>query len=155
MEFFKDKNKPTMNELVYWMQVNHTDLVNDMKMSNHNAAPDEPNPYHIEDSVWTHTMMVCLRAEIDSEEEYNKIPLITALLHDLGKPESRAEIPFEAKKPVHTESNQIRTDGINKGKDSGMQRVIKKFPDEMIDNMSDEQLLRRFYKEYDEFLKGN
>ena len=122
-EFFTDKNNPTMNQLVNWFQIKFTDLANDMKSSNHNAAPDEPNPYHIEDSVWTHTMMVCLRAENDNS---NKIVNICALLHDIGKPESRDTIPFEAKKPVHSESNEIRNDGKNDGKSSGLQRVIPK-----------------------------
>lgn len=121
MEYFKIKTEPTMNELVNWFQIKYTRLADTMKLSNHNAAPDEPNPYHIEDNVWAHTMMVCLQAENE-----NKIVKICALLHDTGKPESREIIPFEKKKPVHTESNQIRNDGKNLGVDSGLQRVMPK-----------------------------
>jgi predicted kinase len=33
-------------------------------------------------------------------------------------------IPFEAKKPVHSESNQLRNDGKNDGKNSGLQREV-------------------------------
>lgn len=122
-EFFREPSNPTMNELVHYIQVNFSILANDMKASNHNAAADEPNPYHIEDTVWTHTMMVCLRAENDNS---NKITSICALLHDIGKPEARDIIPFENKKPIHTESNEIRNDGKNDGKPSGLQREVPK-----------------------------
>jgi predicted kinase len=115
--FFNDVQNPTMNELVNWFQVRFTDLANDMKMSNHSAKDDEPNPYHTEDSVWTHTMMVCLRAEIDNA---NKINLIAALLHDIGKPKSREVIPFNKPKPVYTESNELRNKGKEDGKHSGL-----------------------------------
>ena len=118
---FLDKENPTINELVYWLQVNFTELANDMKASNHNAVGNEPNPYHICDSVWTHTMLVCQRAEI---EDVSKINKICALLHDIGKPEAREVIPFEAKKPVHSESNEIRNKGKNDGKHSGLNRIV-------------------------------
>lgn len=118
---FENKKDPSINELVAWFQVNFPLLANDMKASNHNAAADEPNPYHIEDTIWTHAMMVCLRAE---NEGSNKIVKIAALLHDTGKPEARDLIPFEQKKPVHTESNEVRNVGMNDGKPSGMNTVI-------------------------------
>jgi predicted kinase len=115
--FFNDVKNPTMNELVNWFQVRFTDLANDMKTANHSAIDNEPNPYHTEDSVWTHTMMVCLRAEIDNA---NKIHLITALLHDIGKPKAREVIPFGSKKPVHTEPNELIENGKEDGRHSGL-----------------------------------
>ena len=121
--YFRDGDIPTINELVYWFQCEFTDLANDMKGSQHCVASNEPNPYHIEDHVWTHTMMVCMQAESGFGD---KINLIAALLHDIGKPLSREVIPFEAKKPIHTESNEIRNKGKNDGKPSGLQKVVPK-----------------------------
>lgn len=117
MEYFLNPQEPTMNELVNWFQIEFTDLANDMKTSNHSAQDNQPNPYHTEDSVWTHTMMVCLRAEMDNA---NKIGKICALMHDIGKPASREVIPFKQSKPIHTESNEIREAGKNDGKHSGI-----------------------------------
>ena len=119
MKYFKDNKNPTVNELVYWFQVEFTGLANEMKKSNHSAADSEPNPYHIEDQIWAHTMMVCQRAEID---DVPKITKISALLHDIGKPLAREEIPFEAKKPAFSESNEIR----NEGKHSVLKRKVPK-----------------------------
>jgi len=120
--YFLDVNKPTMNELICWFMVENTDLCDKMQNSRHAVTTNEPNPYHTGDnSIWTHTMMVCQRAEID---ECNKIVLLAALLHDLGKPMAREEIPFEAKKPVHSESNELRNEGLHDGKTSGLQKVV-------------------------------
>lgn len=44
------------------------------------------SPYHLEGSVWTHTMMVMTWVEsYKFNEYYKKIMLISALLHDVGK----------------------------------------------------------------------
>jgi len=105
---FLDKNKPTMNELLFWFQVNYPHICDEMNECKHSFVTDEPNPYHCENSAFAHTMLVCQRAEIACEIKYNKIPLITAMLHDIGKVEAREVIDFEAKKPVHNENNEIR-----------------------------------------------
>ena len=115
---FLDKNNPSMNELVSWFQVNFSDLMLEMNGSFHSSVPNEPNSYHIENSVFTHTMMVCLQAEI---LEVGKVTKITALLHDIGKPNARTVIPFEQKKPVYSESNQIRNEG-----ESGLNKEVPK-----------------------------
>ena len=44
------------------------------------------NPYHLESDCWSHTMMVCKIAEIS---HYDKVVQVAALLHDIGKPDSR------------------------------------------------------------------
>ena len=119
--YFPDKNNININQLVYWFQVKFPTLCDEMNECKHAFKTDEPNPYHIENSVWAHTMMVCLQAENNNS---NKIVLISALLHDIGKPEARDVIPFEAKKPAHTESNEIRNEGKNDGKDSGLNRIV-------------------------------
>lgn len=108
---FVDKNNPSMAELVNWFQVNFTELANSMKESKHAAVDNEPNPYHLEDDVFTHTMMVCLQAEMDHGNKINKI---CALLHDTGKPLARDVIPFNKPKPTHTPSNELReADKVN------------------------------------------
>ena len=123
MNYFTIPTNPSINELINWFQIEFTPLANAMKASNHNTVPDEPNPYHLEDQVWAHTCMVALRAEILDVPKINKI---CAILHDIGKPIAREVIDFEAKKPVHSDSNQIRNDGKNDGKPSGLQRVMPK-----------------------------
>ena len=102
--YFEDVKNPTMSELVNWLQVEFTDLANDMKNSDHHAIDSEPNPYHLEDSVWTHTMMVCLQAQND-----NTIVKLVALLHDVGKPMARDVIPFGAPKPDYNGEARITT----------------------------------------------
>lgn len=115
---FIDPKNPSMNELIYYMMISYPTLVKDMHTAEHAYCIEEPNPYHTGDnSIWTHTMMVCLRAE---NEDSNKIVKICALLHDIGKPLSRGVIPFMVPKPVHSESNQIRNDGKHDGKESGL-----------------------------------
>ena len=89
-----------MWELVSWFQMEYPDLVRAMKNSNHHNVFEVPvsngmigdpislNPYHLESDVWTHTMMVCKQAENASYEVQ-----IAALLHDIGKPSTRAVNP--------------------------------------------------------------
>ncbi|MEA1973243.1 MAG: hypothetical protein U9N34_08130, partial [Candidatus Cloacimonadota bacterium] len=81
------------------------------------------NPYHIEGDIFCHTMLVCQRAEIDDVSKVNKI---CALLHDIGKPESMEEMPFNKPKPIYTESNEIRNNGKNDGKTSGLNNKVPK-----------------------------
>jgi len=61
-------------------------LVTEMENSSHNYSHTQLNSYHLEGSVWTHTMMVFNYARI------NNFPievLFATLLHDVGKPSSR------------------------------------------------------------------
>ena len=104
LDFFKDPPNPTMSELVNWFQIEFAELALDMKLSNHNAVNNEPNPYHLEDNVWTHTMMVCLRAQ-----DGNNVVKLTALLHDVGKPYARDVIPFGAPKPDYNGEGRATT----------------------------------------------
>lgn len=120
---FLNPDRPTMNELIHWFLIKYPTLASDMKNSYHEVQTDEPNPYHIEGDIFTHTMLVCLRAENDNS---NKIVNICALLHDIGKPEARGVIPFENMKPVHSESNEIRNNGKFDGESSGLQRTMPK-----------------------------
>lgn len=75
----------SMDELVRWFQEKYPEFVEEMRSSSHHYYPTEPNPYHIEGDVWTHTMMVCQAARNYTSPAIQ----MAALLHDLGKPECR------------------------------------------------------------------
>lgn len=72
-----------MKDLVSWFQLEYPDLVKAMKEANHHG--ENLNPYHLEGDIWTHAMMVCKQAE-----NMSKTVQIAALLHDIGKPSTRA-----------------------------------------------------------------
>lgn len=122
MNYFKDNKNPTMDELINWFQIEFTDLWVDMCNADHAAVPGEPNPYHLEGTVAAHTMMVCMQAEMDNANKINKL---CALLHDTGKPESREVIEATAKKPVHTEANEIREADTENSKTKELGREFK------------------------------
>ena len=74
----------TKKELILWFIRNETDLVLQMQDTFHgygNGVLD--NPYHLEGSIWRHTVMVMSKAEeyFPDDEDI----LIAALLHDIGK----------------------------------------------------------------------
>ena len=60
----------------------HPALVSVMKATEHNS------PYHLEGSIWTHTMMVY--SYVKALYSDNKVLLLSALLHDIGKPEAHS-----------------------------------------------------------------
>jgi len=146
-KYFRDIKDPSVNELIHWFQVEFSELADAMKNSDHAVTGDEPNPYHIEGDVFCHTMLVCQRAEIMDVPKINKI---CALLHDIGKPMARIELDFEAKKPVFTESNEIRNNDKSDGRSSDKQ---KKYLDSVIDTYTDEELKAKYVKEYAEYLE--
>lgn len=93
-----------MNELVSWFQLEYSHLVKEMKVADHHltfadnqkaerilgygSTPENINPYHQEGDIFCHTMMVCKQAENMPYEVQ-----IAALLHDIGKPSTRAVNP--------------------------------------------------------------
>ena len=118
-KYFRDVKNPSMAELVNWFQIEFNDFANDMKDSTHNAKSNEPNPYHLEDGIWAHTMMVCLRAEDD-----DIVVKLVALLHDVGKPMARDVIPFGAPKPDYNGEARV-TNQPTEDKTSQHEREIK------------------------------
>jgi putative nucleotidyltransferase with HDIG domain len=76
-----------MYKIIHWFMKEYPELVESMKSSEHNYDLEKPNPYHLED-VWTHTMMVCNQAKLLTNDIHVHL---SALLHDIGKPESRIE----------------------------------------------------------------
>ena len=79
-----------MYQLVEWFQIHFPELHDDLLQCNHNYDEKDLNPYHLESDCWSHTMMVCKIAELSG---YDKVVQIAALLHDIGKPQSRKVNP--------------------------------------------------------------
>jgi putative nucleotidyltransferase with HDIG domain len=75
-----------MIELLNWFQINYPELKKALHESHHNFDDSESNPYHIEGDCWSHTMLVCKIAELRG---YDRVVQVSALLHDIGKPQSR------------------------------------------------------------------
>jgi putative nucleotidyltransferase with HDIG domain len=74
--------------LVNWFIKNYPDEYKTMLGTNHYVDPLEPNPFHIEGSVWTHTLMVMtwIEAKFGEVQNVMSVLLTAGLLHDLGKP---------------------------------------------------------------------
>jgi poly(A) polymerase len=79
-----------MIELLIWFQSNYPELKKALMESHHNFDDRDVNPYHIEGDCWSHTMLVCKIAELNN---YDKVVQVSALLHDIGKPQSRKVNP--------------------------------------------------------------
>ena len=69
------------HELVSWFQTKYPKLVKVMEECSHHNGIDL-NDFHLEGSVWTHTLMVLNQLP----ESSSKVVKIAALLHDIGKP---------------------------------------------------------------------
>lgn len=73
-----------------WFAQNYPELLLKMESTQHGYLGTEPNPYHLEGSILTHTVMVMSKAR---ELFPNNITLmLTALLHDIGKPDAAEDI---------------------------------------------------------------
>lgn len=79
-----------MKDLIKDFQLKMPHWVKAMKQSNHHYEKGgevvSMNPYHLESDTYTHSLMVCLLAELVNA---NKLVKYAALLHDVGKPLSR------------------------------------------------------------------
>jgi len=70
-----------------YLEYNYPDLVNQMKLSSHHHSNGSKSPHHMEGSIWDHTMLVYQRALLLN----NKLLELAALLHDIGKMDTRKE----------------------------------------------------------------
>ena len=75
----------TASEILKIFYKNHPDLMKKMKQTEHGYMGVYKNPYHLEGSVWTHTMLVMKLAELNYG---TNVMLFSALLHDIGKTET-------------------------------------------------------------------
>lgn len=69
----------SMDELVAWFQTNFPIIVSEMRKSSHHGI--DLNPYHLEGTIFEHTLMVCQNAR-----HSDPTIQLAALLHDIGKP---------------------------------------------------------------------
>jgi|GEM_PF-1458536 len=111
-KYFSNIQYPSMAELITWFQVEYKDLAMAMKNSDHASEEGYPNAYHVEGSVWTHTMMVCHEARYD-----HKVNKLAALFHDIGKPNAREVFPIDAPKPsMNGEERENTHENISDGR---------------------------------------
>jgi predicted kinase len=73
-------------KILNWFENNYKQISEDMKICYHNHSNGIVNPFHEENDVWTHTMMV-----YDNINDNDVDKLFAALLHDIGKIYSRNE----------------------------------------------------------------
>jgi len=71
--------------VVKWFAQHYPDLYNQMKVCNHDHSNGGQNPFHLENDVLSHTMMVLDLAKNDINH------IFAAVLHDLGKLYTRYE----------------------------------------------------------------
>lgn len=77
----------THQELLRYFHANYLGLVKDMRNSYHEFSNNNLNPYHLEGSVFEHTMLVFHEAV---KRGYDYETQLACLFHDLGKPMVRA-----------------------------------------------------------------
>ena len=75
-----------MIQLLHWFQTIYPHLKQELLECHHNFDDSDTNPYHVEGDCWSHTMLVCKVAELKG---YDRVVQTSALLHDIGKPQSR------------------------------------------------------------------
>ena len=75
-----------MVKLLHWFQISYPHLKQALLECHHNFDESDTNPYHVEGDCWSHTMMVCKVAQLRG---YDRVVQVAALLHDIGKPQSR------------------------------------------------------------------
>jgi hypothetical protein len=88
-----------MDEIISFYCKNFSKQKEEMENSKH-YYKGSPNIYHMEDSVWTHTMMVCIARKMLYIKEHGESSIsidrcldsiLIALLHDYGKVITRKE----------------------------------------------------------------
>jgi len=82
-------------EVLEWFSLNFPDLVREMRDSHHNFSDEDVNPYHAENCVWSHTMLVFKNSDFFSPE--NHAVKWSSLLHDVGKPGARESVTDKKK----------------------------------------------------------
>ena len=92
--------------LTTYLIKNYKKIVDDMMKTTHYVDLSNPNPYHAEGSIWTHSMCVLTCVDFLTENtEYRKILYLTALLHDIGKVLTKKYKEASDTKPVRYSFN--------------------------------------------------
>ena len=91
----KDKGNKNMNKIINNFMLKNPKVIRQMVQCTHAYNETILNPFHIEGSIWTHTLMVCKEMEIIitkdkglTTEEIKELKW-AALLHDIAKPITR------------------------------------------------------------------
>ena len=87
------------NKIVSWFQEMCPGMCEDMMVTNHTYEHTNPNKFHAEGTVWTHTMMVMTWIEATVFDDSKEVLLLTALLHDIGKPDAIEFVPADGARP--------------------------------------------------------
>lgn len=72
------------NKIIEWFKNKYNNLYEQMNIVTHTHDNGNLSPYHLEGSIWNHTMMV-----LEWIEEDNINHIFAGLLHDLGKLDTR------------------------------------------------------------------
>ena len=87
------------NKIVSWFQQEYPDICKAMMDTNHTYEHTNPNKFHAEGTVWTHTMMVMTWIEAAVFSIKKEVLMLTALLHDIGKPDAKEFVPADGIRP--------------------------------------------------------
>lgn len=138
--------------ILEWFYKNHSSLVKEMMNCQHSEDLTNPNPFHMEGSVWTHTMMVY--SEMAKVTD-NSILLLSALLHDIGKPATRTVKGKFVSFPSHEKNG---ADVVKKiSFDSYSTNAINEFVVELVANhgdlykLSEEELVKKYQNDSNTF----
>ena len=91
---FLKQHEKTMNEILNAFRDWSPPLVEAMEACDHAYSTEHLNPWHLEGSVWAHTIMVYDAAQVhrfDVSEHTIEILQIAAMCHDIGKLYTRKE----------------------------------------------------------------
>ncbi len=120
-----------MTQLIHWFSTNYPHLKQALLETNHNFDNSETNPHHIEGDCWSHTMMVCKIAQLKG---YSRVVQVSALLHDIGKPQSRK---------INLENNHVQFFGHEEISAVMAKPLVKDLVErEMITSSESEEILK-------------
>jgi len=72
------------SQILKWFQLEFPELTKSMNECTHHFDEEHVNPYHLEGTIWAHSMLVYKNSEIFSPNRHHV--KWSALLHDIGKP---------------------------------------------------------------------
>lgn len=106
-----------------WFIRTYPELVQEMKKCKHAYVLEDgtegPNPYHLENDVWTHTCMVFQNA-LTFKGKYSGALELCALLHDVGKVVARVQEDNKTRFKCHEAiSSYVCTDIVNRALKEG------------------------------------
>lgn len=112
-----------MESLFEWFIRTYPELVQEMKNCKHayvnEDGTERPNPFHLEDSIFTHTCLVYQNA-LTFKGKYSGALELCALLHDVGKVVARVQEDNKTRFKCHEAiSSYVCTDIVNRALKEG------------------------------------